>query len=97
MPLCKTYVPIAISCLALLLSCLPSSAQTPPISTTQTSPVTIKSTVNVVLVPVLVLDSQGHAVGNLTKDDFQVSDRDKPQSITGFSSFVVVMTAPPGS
>ncbi len=33
----------------------------------------------------MVRDAQGHAVGNLKKDDFQVFDNGKPQTITGFT------------
>jgi VWFA-related protein len=42
-------------------------------------------TVNAVLVPVVVRDSQGRAVGNLEKKDFEVFDRNKPQAISGFT------------
>jgi len=51
----------------------------------QQPPPVVRSFVNEVLVPVVVRDAQGHAVGNLTKDDFQVFDNGKPQTISGFT------------
>ena len=51
----------------------------------QQPPPVIRSFVNEVLVPVVVRDAQGHALGNLTKSDFQVFDNGKPQTITGFT------------
>lgn len=39
---------------------------------------------NDVVVPVLVRDAQGRAVGNLKKEDFAVFDQGKPQVISGF-------------
>jgi VWFA-related protein len=45
----------------------------------------IQVTVNAVLVPVVVRDSQGRAIANLTKDDFKIFEGKKPQVISGFS------------
>ncbi len=51
----------------------------------QQQPPVVRSFVSEVLVPVVVRDTQGHAVGNLTKEDFQVFDNGRPQTITGFT------------
>jgi VWFA-related protein len=47
-------------------------------------PTTFKVNVKLVVVRVVVRDSQGHAVGNLHQEDFQVFDKGKPQVITQF-------------
>jgi VWFA-related protein len=46
---------------------------------------TFQSKVNLVLVPVVVRDAQGRPIGNLTKDDFQLFDKGKLQTIVSFS------------
>jgi len=51
----------------------------------QEAPATFKSRVNLVLVPVVVRDNQGRAIGNLKQEDFLVFDKGKPQQITKFS------------
>jgi VWFA-related protein len=56
----------------------------------------VKSNVNEVLVPVVVRDGQGKAVGNLTKENFQILDNGKPQIISGFT-VIERATEPPSA
>lgn len=58
------------------------AGQAPP--ATQQTP-TFKAEVEYVEVDALVTDAQGHVVRNLTKDDFQVFEDGKPQSISAFT------------
>ena len=51
---------------------------------THDEPTTFKVNVRLVLVRAVVRDLQGHAVGNLNKEDFQVFDKGKPQVISQF-------------
>lgn len=52
---------------------------------THDEPVTFKAQSNLVDVPVVARDRDGHAIGNLTKDDFRLFDKGKRQEITKFS------------
>jgi len=51
----------------------------------QEEQVTFQSRVNLVLVPVVVRDKTGKVVGNLRQQDFQLTDKGKPQIISRFS------------
>jgi VWFA-related protein len=52
---------------------------------THDEPVTFRAQSNLVEVPVVVRDRQGHAIGNLRKEDFRLFDKGKRQEITKFS------------
>jgi VWFA-related protein len=52
---------------------------------TTDAPATFRSRVNLVMVPVVVHDKQGHAIGTLKQEDFQLFDKGKQQTITKFS------------
>ena len=67
------------------------AAQTGEVTTTEQTPL-FQSSVTLVRVPVVVRDRQGHTVGTLHKEDFQLADRGKPQYI---SQFAVEGAAPP--
>jgi VWFA-related protein len=78
----RFYPAFALSCL-IFLSCMPLTAQ--QAGAPQDAPYKIDVRVNRLLVPVVVRDAQGHTVGNLKKEDFQVFSNNKPQLISGFS------------
>lgn len=72
------------------VGCARSGGQTPPPANTaevssHDAPVTFTSKVNLVSVPVVVRDKQGHALGTLNREDFVLLDRGKLQLITKFS------------
>ena len=62
----------------------PADKNAPEISQKE-APAVFKTRVDMVSVPVVVRDSKGHALGNLTKDNFQVFDKGKPQEILRFT------------
>lgn len=73
---------------ALLVAASLICASTPAQETkqnTQESSSKISVSVESVLVPVVVRDGQGRAIGNLKKEDFELLDRGKKQVISGFS------------
>jgi VWFA-related protein len=62
----------------------PEAQQASAEITSHDQPATFRVNVKLVVVRVVVRDAQGHTVGNLHKEDFQVFDRGKPQVITQF-------------
>ncbi len=90
-----------------LLGGVPVAAQNAPEITSHDAPATFTTKVNLVMVPVVVRDSKGKAIGTLTKEDFQLFDKGKPQVITRFSvekagesvipAEVATAGAPPGN
>src|ERR1039457_2384005 len=67
----------------------PPPPQTPPNPpaemATHDEPAMFKARVNLVVVPVVVRDRQGKAVGSFKQEDFQLFDKGKPQFIARFS------------
>src|SRR4051795_440876 len=63
----------------------PAAASKGPEMATREEPAMFKARVNLVVVPVVVRDKKGVAVGNLKQEDFQLFDRGKPQYIARFS------------
>jgi VWFA-related protein len=63
---------------------VPNQAPEPEIST-RVEPATFRASVNLVLVPVVVRDREGHIIGTLYEQDFQLYDKGKLQVITRFS------------
>jgi VWFA-related protein len=79
-------VPLSLLlCGAGLFTCALIQSQTTSEVATHDSTPTFSSGVNLVLVPVVVRDAQGRAVGTLHKEDFQLFDKGKLQFISKFS------------
>jgi len=62
----------------------PESTQTTAELVSHDEAATFKVNVKLVVVRAVVRDAQGHAVGNLHKEDFQIFDKGKPQVISQF-------------
>src|SRR5580698_7231809 len=81
-----------LQCAVYFLTAAVLSAQTPnppPVNqaemATHDAAPTFSAGVNLVLVPVVVRDANGKAIGTLHKEDFQLFDKGKPQVIARFS------------
>lgn len=70
-----------------LVRAQPAGSQSQPVSEVETkeAPAKFTSRVNLVPVTVVVRDREGHALGNLTKEDFRLLDNGKAQVIAKFS------------
>ncbi|MGD0670151.1 MAG: VWA domain-containing protein [Bryobacteraceae bacterium] len=68
----------------LLIAALAAQTRTGEVTTREETP-TFQSSVNLVRVPVVIRDKQGHALGSFHKEDFQLTDRGKPQEIAQFA------------
>ncbi|HUP04482.1 MAG TPA: VWA domain-containing protein [Bryobacteraceae bacterium] len=81
--------PVAGRAVLTALLCSLAAAQSPPQPSseiqTQAAPFTFSSKVSLVSVPVVARDAQGHAVGSIPREDFQIFDNGKPQTISRFS------------
>src|SRR5580658_9349356 len=87
---------LAVSGSAVAISLAQTGDQQPQATAEMTqrdAPFTFSTGVNLVPVPVVVRDAQGHAIGTLQKEDFQLFDKGKLQPITKFS--VEKAEAPP--
>lgn len=91
------WLSIALLSSAAVIALAQNAGQQPQSQTAEVSqhdaPFTFSTSVNLVLVPVVVRDAQGHAIGTYKKEDFQLFDRGKPQEILKFS--VEKAEAPP--
>ena len=62
-----------------------AASQNAPEMATRDEPTAFQAKVNLVMVPVVVRNAQGHAVGNLPKESFQLFDKGKSQEISRFT------------
>ena len=72
--------------LGLILCALPATLLTAQAALEKNEPPTLKVNVRTVVENVVVMDRNDHAVSGLRKEDFQVFENGKPQSITFFES-----------
>jgi VWFA-related protein len=80
-------VPAALACLGLAAaqSIAPDEMRAWTVPYVPPSPVTLRTQVDLVEVPVVVRDGQRRMVAGLTRDDFEIYDSGKKQAITAFS------------
>jgi VWFA-related protein len=62
-----------------------AASQNAPEMATRDEPTAFQAKVNLVMVPVVVRNAQGRAIGTLPKESFQLFDKGKPQEIARFT------------
>ena len=62
-----------------------AASQNAPEMATRDEPTAFQAKVNLVMVPVVVRNAQGRAIGDLPKESFQLFDKGKPQEISRFT------------
>ena len=77
-----------------LVAALGQAATTPPPPQSPQPPVTFKVEVNYVEIDASVTDAQGNFVRDLTRDDFQIVEDGKAQTLTAFSMVDIPVTRP---
>lgn len=89
----------SLSCLLFLAPAfLSAQAATPPQGATPSAaPAVLKVTTRLVQVNVLVHDHHGQPIGDLTKDDFELTDQGKKQQISIFSVDTAAAASKPGA
>ncbi len=80
----RLLAPVAVLCCTVAFAQNASTARKSRTANEQVA--TFRSGVNLVLVPVVIRNKRGRALGGLTKDDFQIFDRGKRQAIVSFSA-----------
>src|SRR5580698_2011396 len=80
-------------CACTVITCPAQQTQPAAEVTQRDAPFTFSTGVNLVLVPVVIRDREGHAIGTLKKEDFQLFDKGRLQEISKFS--VEQAEAPP--
>ncbi|HEY1578895.1 MAG TPA: VWA domain-containing protein [Terracidiphilus sp.] len=81
----KPRQPVASAAAAPPEPVAPSTPQQQPVQPSPDKEPILRVNVNALLVPVVVRDKKGNAVGGLSQQDFQLFDQGKLQPITGFS------------
>ena len=80
-----TYWPMLLAFAAFSVVVAAQQPPTPPRPDAQSPAVTFRVEVNYVEIDAIVTDAQGNFVRNLTKDDFQVTEDGKPQTLSIFT------------